>query len=234
MNLKVYPQSVRSFIKNSVRKVAQLSFDNAHDLAFRGGDEGVPSFSEVLHQILRGNERQRRMARGSVHHDVRCASRSVPVMIATFMAGTLNDSNMVCIMCSRYEGASLSKTGCSRAQPRVQDGIVCDMPSPELLTKPVVCLEAQRQNGLVRHVRGGHVEHLEHDLLKGALTVDLGVRRSCREQDGMFLGRNPELVVHHDAGRRSRSERTPHNRIATCMAGILNVSLVAASVAAMS
>ena len=51
----------------------------------------------------------------------------------------------------------------------------------------------QRQNCLDRNVHGGHVERLEHDL-RHVLQVGLEVQRSCREQDVMFLGRNPELV----------------------------------------
>ena len=45
-----------------------------------------------------------------------------------------------------------------------------------------------------RHVHGGHVEHLEHDL-SHVLSVGLGVHRSIREHDGMFLKHNPKLVV---------------------------------------
>ena len=52
----------------------------------------------------------------------------------------------------------------------------------------VVRLQAEkRQCGLDRHVRGGHVDRLEHDL-SHALTVDLGVQ-------GVFRETNPELVV---------------------------------------
>ena len=37
------------------RKCRTISLDNAHDLAFHGGEQGVPAVSEVLHQIL-GNK----------------------------------------------------------------------------------------------------------------------------------------------------------------------------------
>ena len=52
----------------------------------------------------------------------------------------------------------------------------------------------QRQNIKHRHVHGGHVERLEHDL-RHALTVGLRVHQNIREQEGMFLGRNPEQNV---------------------------------------
>ena len=50
------------------RFVAQLLFDNAHKLAFRGDEKKkVPSFSEVLHQVLSEIRRvKRRMAGGTV------------------------------------------------------------------------------------------------------------------------------------------------------------------------
>ena len=38
-------------------------------------------------------------------------------------------------------------------------------------------------------------ESVTMSVVRRALSVDLGVQRSFREQDGMFLGRNPELVV---------------------------------------
>ena len=39
--------------KKTERKVAQRPFDNAHKIAFCSGEQGVPTFNEVLHQILR-------------------------------------------------------------------------------------------------------------------------------------------------------------------------------------
>ena len=50
-----------------------------------------------------------------------------------------------------------------------------------------------------RHVNGGHVDRLIHDLLDGALAVDLGIRRGVREQDVM--------CVHPEARRASRSRQ---------------------------
>ena len=55
-------------------------------------------------------------------------------------------------------------------------------------------LEDDEQNSLDRHVHGGHVERLEHDV-RHALSVGLGVQRSFLEQDVLFPVRNQELVV---------------------------------------
>ena len=51
----------------------------------------------------------------------------------------------------------------------------------------------RRRTGLERHVRGGHVERLEHEL-RHVLSVGFGVHRSLREHDGMFFRHKPELV----------------------------------------
>ena len=61
---------------------------------------------EDLHQILREVAMTMPGVRLEAHRDR-------TVRMATFMAGTFNVSNMVCVMRSRWEGASLSKTGCS-------------------------------------------------------------------------------------------------------------------------
>ena len=42
-------------------------------------------------------------------------------------------------------------------------------------------------------MRGGHVERPEHEL-RHVLLVGLGVHRSSREHDGMFLRHNPEVA----------------------------------------
>ena len=47
---------------------------------------------------------------------------------------------------------------------------------------------------MCRHVHGGHVVRLGHDL-RHALSVVLGVQMRFREQGGVFLVRNPELIV---------------------------------------
>ena len=52
----------------------------------------------------------------------------------------------------------------------------------------------QEQDSLGRHVRGGHLERLKHDL-RHALSVSLGYQKSFREQKGMIFRRNPEFVV---------------------------------------
>ena len=45
-----------------------------------------------------------------------------------------------------------------------------------------------------RHVHGGRVENLKHDL-RHALSVSLVVQKGVRGQNGMFFRRNPEFVV---------------------------------------
>ena len=55
-------------------------------------------------------------------------------------------------------------------------------------------METLRRNRLYRHVHGGHVERLEHDL-RHALSESLGVRKNFCEQDEKFLARNPEQSV---------------------------------------
>ena len=58
--------------------------------------------------------------------------------------------------------------------------------------------ERQRlRDAWICHIHGWHVERLEHDL-HHELSVGLGVHRSIREHDGMFLKHNPELVVEGD------------------------------------
>ena len=57
-----------------------------------------------------------------------------------------------------------------------------------------VPLQMKNKNSWDRHVHGDHVERLEHDVRR-TLSVGLGVQRSFRERDVMFLGRNQELVV---------------------------------------
>ena len=47
-------------------------------------------------------------------------------------------------------------------------GTVCDIPSPDSLTKPVVRLKANRdKTAWIATYMGGHVEYHEHDLLEG-------------------------------------------------------------------
>ena len=67
-----------------------------------------------------------------------------------------------------------------------------------------------------RHVSGGHVDRLIHDLLDGALAVDLGIRRGFREQDGTFVHREPVVRLEADGDKPAWN--------ATYMAGTLIVS----------
>ena len=79
-----------------------------------------------------------------------------------------------------------------RLRDASQMGTMCDKPSPESITKPDARHEAQRQNSH-RHVHGGHVGRLEQSV-RHVLPDGLGVHNSFREQDGVVLRHNPELV----------------------------------------
>ena len=74
--------------------------------------------------------------------------------------------------------------------------ILCKITSSQIKTKDGVrqSVTVQRQDSLDRHVHGGHVESLLHDL-RHALSVGLGVQGSFREQNGTLFRRNPEFVV---------------------------------------
>ena len=52
----------------------------------------------------------------------------------------------------------------------------------------------QRQQSLDRHVHGGHVGRLEHDL-RHVFSVGLEIRKSILGQDGMVFRSNPERAV---------------------------------------
>ena len=45
-----------------------------------------------------------------------------------------------------------------------------------------------------RHVRGGHVKRLGHDLLRHAHSVGLGVQINFRLQDGVLFRRSPVFI----------------------------------------
>ena len=63
-------------------------------------------------------------------------------------------------------------------------GTLCDTPSPESITKPDVRHE-DKTAWIAMH---------EHDLIH-VLSVGLGVHKSIREHDWMFLKHNPELAL---------------------------------------
>ena len=117
-------------------------------------------------------------------HGVRLeAHRDRTVRMVTFMAGTFNVSNSVGGSFFEQDGLFL------RRNLELKMRTVCDTTSQESITMAVVRLEAkERQCGLDRHVRGGHVDRLKHDL-SHALTVDLGVQGVFREsKKGCFSG----------------------------------------------
>ena len=107
------------------------------------------------------------------------AHRDRTVLMATFMAGTLNVSNVGLRHALSVGQSFFEQDGMFlRRNPELRMRTVCDTTSQESITMAVVRLEAKkRQCGLDRHVHGGHVDRLEHDL-SHARTVDLGVQGS--------------------------------------------------------
>ena len=110
---------------------------------------------------------------------------------------------------------------------------VCDIPSPESLTMPVVRHEAQRQNRQDRHVHGGHVERLEHDL-RHTLSEGLAVQKRAsvnktRCSSGATLSKVLKNVVPHFHQFVPNRENTVSNGIHQCQDSTLGLRLVQVS-----
>jgi len=71
---------------------------------------------------------------------------------------------------------------------------VCDTPSPESMTIPVVRPDAYKDNSLDGHVHSWDIESLKHDL-GHALAVGFRVERSLGEQNWVLFGCDAELIV---------------------------------------
>ena len=103
-------------------------------------------------------------------------NRDKTAWIATYMAGTLSVTNLICVMRSRlafgFKGASLSKTGRSTSATLSTGWELCGTTSQELSRWPSCVTKRTEARRPISPRTCRHVEHLGQDL-RGALLVGL-------------------------------------------------------------
>merc|ERR1719420_2274467 len=108
------------------RDVTQFLLHVAHDLALGRCCEGITALSENFHHVLREVAPRKIEAQSPLSITIPVvrpdAYRERTAWIATYIAGTLKVSNMICVILSRFalgfNGASVSNTGCSSGATR--------------------------------------------------------------------------------------------------------------------